>query len=52
MRRDQRRAANNKLKRAVQVNKCTNCGAAVMPHRICPGCGFYGGKKLIEGSAD
>ena len=52
MRRDRRRAANNNLKTAVQLSKCTNCGAAVMPHRVCPACGFYGGTKRITGAAD
>jgi large subunit ribosomal protein L32 len=52
MRRDRRRAANNKLKSAVQVVACPNCGAAVMPHRVCPACGFYKGKKVSSGSAD
>jgi large subunit ribosomal protein L32 len=52
MRRDRRRAANNKLKTSVQVIKCANCGAPTMPHRICPACGFYNGKKVARGKAD
>jgi large subunit ribosomal protein L32 len=52
MRRDRRRAANNKLKSPVQVIACPNCGAAVLPHRVCPACGFYGGTKRIEGTND
>lgn len=52
MRRDRRRAGNNKLKSAVQVNGCSNCGAAVLPHRVCPSCGFYRSKKVTAGSAD
>jgi large subunit ribosomal protein L32 len=52
MRRDRRRAGNNKLKSAVQVSNCPNCGAAVMPHRVCPSCGFYKAKKVTAGSAD
>ncbi len=52
MRRDRRRAASNKLKSPVQVNSCPNCGAATQPHRVCPSCGFYKGKKVISGSAD
>lgn len=27
---------------------CANCGQPVMPHRVCPGCGFYKGRKVIE----
>jgi large subunit ribosomal protein L32 len=47
MRRDRRRAGNNSLKAAVQTIACSNCGAAVLPHRVCPACGFYGGKQRI-----
>lgn len=45
-RRDSRRAANWKIE-APSVNKCPNCGAAKMPHRICPSCGFYDGKLVV-----
>lgn len=27
---------------------CTNCNASIMPHRACPECGFYKGKKAVE----
>ena len=52
MRRDRRRAANNNLKKPVQVSACPNCAAAIMPHRVCPSCGFYKGKKVLAGKAD
>lgn len=52
MKRDIRRKANNKLKSPVQVSACPNCGAARQPHRVCPSCGHYGGKKVTSGSAD
>jgi large subunit ribosomal protein L32 len=25
---------------------CTNCGSFILPHRVCPTCGFYN-KKLV-----
>jgi len=25
---------------------CSNCGAMIKPHRVCPECGFYKGKKV------
>ena len=28
--------------------KCSNCGAAIRPHRVCPECGFYKGKNVTE----
>ena len=52
MRRDCCRAGNNKLKTAVQVIKCSNCAAPTMPHRICPACGHYDGKKVARGTSD
>lgn len=52
MRRDKRRAGNNKLKSPLQLNACPNCAAATQPHRVCPSCGFYKGKKVLAGAAD
>ncbi len=26
---------------------CPNCGGKKLPHRVCPDCGFYKGKKVI-----
>jgi large subunit ribosomal protein L32 len=52
MRRDRRRAGNNGLKFAVQLNACPNCGAAVQPHRVCPACGHYKAQKVTAGKAD
>ena len=33
------------------VVTCSNCGAAVLYHRVCPECGFYRGKLAIEKKA-
>lgn len=32
----------------VQLSVCSNCGAAVQYHRVCPECGHYRGKLAIE----
>ena len=32
--------------------KCPNCGATVISHRICPECGYYHGRQIIEKSAE
>lgn len=29
------------------VSKCSNCGAASQPHRICSTCGFYKGEEIV-----
>jgi large subunit ribosomal protein L32 len=52
MRRDRRRAGNNKLRSAVQVISCANCGAPVMPHRVCAQCGHYGDKQVTAGKEE
>jgi len=29
------------------LSKCSNCGSAVLPHRICPDCGYYRGRQVV-----
>ena len=48
MRRDRRRAANNNLRVAVQVNECPKCREPVMPHRACTACGHYKGREVLK----
>lgn len=42
-----RRSINMKLV-APTVVSCGNCGNAVMFHRVCPKCGFYRGRQVIN----
>jgi large subunit ribosomal protein L32 len=42
-----RRRSHHALK-ITQLAKCTNCNAAVMPHKVCMNCGFYKGKKILD----
>ncbi|MDP2983922.1 MAG: 50S ribosomal protein L32 [Candidatus Latescibacter sp.] len=30
------------------VATCAHCGQPVMPHRVCPECGYYKGRQVIE----
>ncbi len=46
MKRRQRKAANRY--EGVQANYCTNCSAAVEPHRVCTACGCYNGKQVLN----
>ncbi|MDR1458871.1 MAG: 50S ribosomal protein L32 [Bacteroidales bacterium] len=45
-RRDKRRTHDKAI--APQLTKCSNCGAAVIYHRVCPDCGYYRGELAIE----
>jgi large subunit ribosomal protein L32 len=45
-----KRRSHHKLE-AVQISTCSNCGAAVVSHRICPECGYYRGKLAIDKGA-
>ncbi len=42
-----RRSANMKL-RVPGLVECGTCGNKVLPHRVCPKCGFYRGNQVIE----
>ena len=30
------------------TTKCKSCGEVIKPHRVCPKCGSYKGKKVVE----
>lgn len=45
-RRDKRRA-NYKPER-VTLSVCPQCGAHKLPHRACPECGYYNGRKILS----
>ena len=40
-----RRAGHKKLVEKVLV-ACSNCSQMILPHRVCPNCGFYKGKEV------
>lgn len=27
---------------------CTNCGSMILSHKVCPNCGFYKGREVVE----
>lgn len=35
-----------------QIQTCSNCGSAKAGHRVCQGCGYYGGKEVIKDTAE
>lgn len=42
-----RRAYNSVLK-LPQLIACSQCSAPSLPHRVCPSCGYYGGKQVVN----
>jgi len=45
-RRDRRRAHDALKARNVVV--CSNCGETRLPHRVCPNCGHYQGREILD----
>lgn len=46
-RRDSRRAHNFRLE-APNLSVCPTCKSPTMPHRVCPTCGHYQGRQVIN----
>jgi large subunit ribosomal protein L32 len=42
-----RRAHHDKVA-APNVIPCPKCGDMMMPHRVCPACGFYKGRSVVK----
>lgn len=45
--RSRKRRAHDALE-TIQLVACPNCGAKKLQHRVCPSCGFYGGRTVIQ----
>jgi large subunit ribosomal protein L32 len=46
--RSRRRKAINMRLKTPSLIECSNCGNRVLIHRVCPKCGFYRGKQILE----
>ena len=42
-----RKSINMKLT-TTNLVECGKCGNSVLPHRVCPKCGFYKGRQVID----
>ena len=45
-RRDKRRAHD--ALRTRSLSRCPNCQELKLPHRVCPSCGWYKGREVVE----
>lgn len=45
-RRDRRRAHDALT--AKSLTQCSNCGEMRLPHHVCPNCGHYKGREVVE----
>ncbi|MEG3071124.1 MAG: 50S ribosomal protein L32 [Candidatus Syntrophopropionicum ammoniitolerans] len=43
----QRRAANMKAEARPELVECPQCHALIIPHHLCPECGYYKGREVI-----
>ena len=42
-----RRSANDRID-APSRSVCPQCGEAKLPHRVCPSCGYYKNREVLE----
>lgn len=43
-----RKRRNHYRAPAIALQPCPRCGDPRRPHRVCPNCGYYAGKKCVE----
>jgi len=46
--RGKRRRGGHKKIQAKKLVKCSNCQQNILPHKACPYCGYYRGKKVLD----
>lgn len=42
-----RRRSHHALK-SIKFTICKKCGKTIMPHKACPGCGYYNGREVVD----
>jgi len=43
-----RKRRTHQKARLASLHPCPNCNALILSHRVCPFCGFYKGKKIVD----
>lgn len=33
-------------------SRCSQCRSAILPHRVCPVCGYYDGREVLKTSSE
>ena len=46
--RQRMRRAYNSVLTLPQLSTCPQCNEPYVPHRVCPACGFYKGRQVIN----
>jgi len=46
--RKKRLRRGNHTAAGMRTQACARCGSPKLPHRVCPSCGYYAGKKRVE----
>lgn len=49
MRKNKRRAHDALT--TLSLSECPNCHVQKLPHQVCPSCGFYKGREVVDTSA-
>jgi large subunit ribosomal protein L32 len=49
MRKNQRRSHDHLT--ALSLAECPNCHERKLPHQVCPRCGFYKGREVVDTTA-
>ncbi|HNT74139.1 MAG TPA: 50S ribosomal protein L32 [Anaerolineae bacterium] len=47
-RRDRRRANSYRSPELPNLVECKQCGEQVRPYEVCPHCGYYRGRQIVE----
>lgn len=42
------RRAYNSVLHLPQLINCSECDAPTLPHRVCPSCGYYKGRQVVN----